>query len=254
MLINFFTDWMYYSVLMPFILIIGIAFFVISCVAIYLSKTKSKPVFYSSILIAIFSLFIVYQAVPYFYITKFTITNNVNDLETAAKTSLFSAQKVAIYDLAAGTYLAEKNIDEAVKNYDKMLEYLNKATLPEHILVPYITGAELAHLQAKEYDKVKEITEKYQENYTLAVIACILQKDYNSALKYINKLIDKKTTYHYYATRALIYRNLGKDELAKQDYIKAKQLCLEKKCTPAQQKTIKDKYDNYKNYYQNQKY
>ena len=253
MLINFFTDWLFYSVLMPFILIIGIALFVISCTAIYLSKTKSKPIFFSSILIAIFSLFIVCQAVPYFFITKYTITNNVNSLTIAAKTTVFPEQKVAIYDLAGGAYLAEKNIDEAIKNYDKMFEYLDKVTPPEHILASYIAGGSLAYLQAKEYDKVIEIAEKYKD-YKIAVTACILQKDYNTALKYINKLIDKKTTYHYYATRALIYRNLGKEELARQDYLKAKQLCLEKKCHPAQQKIIKDKYNNYKNYYQNKKY
>lgn len=256
MLINFFSDPLLYHVLMPFILLIGAGLFAASVTAFWLLllKSKSKKFLIIPFLTLIVSTFIVYQAVPYFFSLKYGLRFQVKDLELSAKTAIFPSQKAATYELIAMHYDSEKNITEAVKNYDKAFEYYEqKIKEPEKFNTLFSPGASITYLKAKEYDKVLKLAEKSQW-YTFAIEACILQKDYQKALEYTNKQIEIRPSHNTYATRALIYKNLKQEDLAKIDYEKAQQLCLDKKCHPTIQKNIKNKYDNYQNYYQNKKY
>ena len=237
---SIFINNIYYLIFTP--IITGIAFILAILFLVFAFKNKKAHFLIYTVILA----FIAYQAVPYFYYLKILSAKSEADMiknyNLAAKTACSSAYKGFLYADAANYFSMEKNAFRAIEYYDLAYKYLkNYKSKTAWILAPYI------YIAAEEYDRAIEISNAIQA-YSAAAEAYILKEDYNSALSCIDKVLAKNPKDAWgLAMRAVIYKNLNKNEMAQKDYEEALKLCKYSNCI----NRTKNSYADYKVWYKN---
>lgn len=225
-----------YWAIMPFLIILSIIFLTISLVVTF--KTKKL---YAKISLAI-SFILFYLMLPACFELlaihssgdlnpdniNLTMGKDIehdkgyiNNLERAIKVSLFPAQK-GFLQLSLANYYVFDN-DLSIENYEKAFHYLKRYDniLWTHAIVRYYVRG--------DFDKVIAISNA-NEVYVSTAQAYIMKHDYENALYWINKAINKNPqSAGSIAIRSNIYRNLGDENSARKDYLKALRYCKDEK-------------------------
>lgn len=238
MLETFFTS--DYLSRMPLIILASIILLFLTIILTTIIYTKTHKKYFitiGTIFVFIFS-FISYFAVPYYYTYKAITTDKISNYEQAIKAEIIPYHKGILYCDLSGAYQRLNKGQEAIKNYEIGYSYTkNHNNLESGV-------ANILYLSQGDYEKAIEIS-KAQGYYELLAIAYILQNKYNMALNAINKAINKSQyPLNAYEIRAIIYKNLNKDELANKDLKKALDICKKNHFT---NRTIEIKND-FKNY------
>lgn len=186
---------------------------------LFIEILKTKKIFlkiFISFFLLIFT-FIAYEGIPYFYTLKAKLSNNEevasNNFEKAINTAIFPIHKGLLYlDYGSFMTIPYKNSEKTYKCYQKAYTYLKKYEPKTQWII-----AGLFYKSYEDYSKAEEIFNSLEIYSALSEIY-ILKNDYNKALEYINKAINKKNSAWHYIQRAVIYRNLNKENLAKENY------------------------------------
>ena len=229
-LLNLYNDsvpifWSLISILlfMPFLIV----FFVTLIVAIAkYRKTHSKLVLKTTIPILILSALMMYQVLPaqmvvntyaretdYF---KSKTQENKNKVIKEYKKIIFLSiiphQKSDLYlRLANFTLKYDGGMEKAEKYYKKAKISDRKYKNLEWSLFGFY------HYMNKDFDKAIKIFEGV-EHYNRLAMCYIFKNDIETALKYVNKDLNKKPTgVNSHIARSYIYEKLGKNELARED-------------------------------------
>ena len=214
--IDSFLNSVLYTGFMPLIAIVAL---VLAIIIFVFSFKKSKLVKITSLCIIVPLILISYHIIPYVYTAKAVLSNYKEDViknyNFAIKTAIFPVHKgLLLLDYAASLNLYKEPLEAKLK-YEKAYQYLKEYK-------PYLQWdiASLFYMNIGEYEKAFEIS-KYNNNYVRIAELCILQKDYENALKYANSAVNKRPSAWVLTQRAAIYKKLGNINLAKQDFNKA---------------------------------
>jgi tetratricopeptide (TPR) repeat protein len=207
----------YCTILLQLFVILSFVLFIVSI--FFWVKTKKK---YWAIVI-LFALFGIYQIVPHYYEVKAVLATNgdevVKNYQKAINTSMFSMQKAMLCSSLAN-YYATRDLSLSLKYYENTYKY-TKNYESKYIWVSAIRPYYLSG----NYDKVFEINEVLGMDI-LKSKAYIMKNDFKSALNSVNKQLERKPkSWEALAIRANIYKNLGDEQEANQDYKKALSLC-----------------------------
>lgn len=159
--------------------------------------------------------------------------NSVKYTKIAAEIAIFPMQKGNLYgELGIRQSSGLNNGAKAIESFDKAYK-LTKTYNPEFTLgviePTWPIFASLIYFVKGDYDKSAEIA-KERKMYNRLADCYYEQKDYNSALFYINKSIKQHqgTKYLDFATRSRIHKKMGNFDLAQKDYEIALKLCNKK--------------------------
>lgn len=212
----------YYATLMPVAVLGAIILAIVLFVFVLKVKSKiTKTIF--CIIVSVLLLFS-YHIVPYIFTTKARLADTTQDIvrnyDCAIKTAILPAHKGII---ALEYAISILDPQEIKSKYEEAYKYLKKY---EPKVAWYMAG--WFYLRTGEYEKAMEIF-KYNNYYHEISIIYILQNDYETALEYSNKTIERKVYDQILAQRAGIYKKLNKNNLAKEDFNKALALAKNKK-------------------------
>ena len=135
----------------------------------------------------------------------------------ATKTAIIPWQKGSYYFRLSQTYLIYQEGKKALETLDKSLKYFKE---PKYMHpMSYLT-----YLCYQEYDKALKIAQG-RNMYDAAAKVYLIKKDYNNALIYLNKSIEKRVIRHKlsyisydYAMRGFVYKKLGNFKEAEKEY------------------------------------
>lgn len=238
---------LYYQAFMPAFLVIAIIFAILILIlGKYFSKKYSKRIVTVICTVAMIPLiFIIYEAIPYYFKIHATLTCNTQEAianyNNAIKFAIIPAEKGFLYaDL--GTYYGGvmHNGVMAIENYENAYKYLKTYKSKKSL---WGVIAALNYKARGDFDKAIEIFEEIEAYGGIATVY-ILKNDYKNALIYSTKFVLKSPNSHNYVQRATIYKNLGNNDLAQKDYDKALKLCRNQ----TQKDQIQNIFKNYKTY------
>lgn len=244
-MINFvdsFLNSTYYTILMPLI-----AFFAVSLtIVLFVSVLNTKSVIIKRIfsIVIIFLLFISYQIVPYFFTVRAVLSDDIQGViknyNLAIKTAITPIHK-GLLSLDYAVMLTNyKMIEEAKIKYEEAYSYLKEYKPNIQWLV-----AGRFYVNIFDYKKAFEIF-SFNNNFLSMAEIFILQNDYQNALKYSTKAVNKNQDAWTLVQRAAIYKKLGKNDLAEQDFNKALPYAKQRKISL---KKLQFLYDNPQAYY-----
>lgn len=244
-IVDSFFNSIYYTGFMPFIALFTLILAIIILVLSF--KTKSNIIKGISFILIIFLFLITYHIIPYFYTVKSVFSDNKQDVienyNIAIKTAVFPIHKGLLSLDYAAVLSRYKMPHEAKSKYEEAYYHLKeyKPSLQWSL-------AGLFYTNIADYKKAFEIY-NFNNNFESITKLFILQNNYNKALEYSNNAVDKTPSAWTYAQRAAIYKNLGKNDLAEQDFNKA---LLHAKQRNIDIKKLQYLYDNPESYYKEQ--
>lgn len=231
---------LFITVLVMFLLsFVAILLILIVLIFVFVNSYKQKVLKISPVQIGLFilSLVILYLGMPFWalaFAQKAQQAQAGQLYKFAVLVSAIPSVRANMLEELGNHYVAFSDGQNAVKAFEDALD-LNESK---------IATVQLCRLYTikGEYNSAINMCQKLELLQIIAV-NYILQDDYKMAYKTIDKKIqdNKKPTCWDYATRAYIYRQIGKNDLFEKDYKKALELCPDSEA-------LKNLYKN-KNYY-----
>lgn len=160
---------------------------------------------------------------------------------TLGNLSANKINKNRYYNLTAGCYIELKDIDNAIKNFEKAENADKNLINPESSMLTdlyIIKGNKNSIIGRDDYYKQLALESKWEE-----VIEEVTPKIENpkTGIAIEGKIY---SSWDYYLARAIAYKNTGRTKEAKKDLN-----CALKAASPKQAEYINSAYNNYKNYY-----